>query len=223
MRRTKTKPPAEHIEPPHPSEWKTPEGVFRVDYPQTDADWLLSAANYPTIISSNYWWLDTEYCDWLRRLIVEVKEQHHVAKKRGSLSKEFVARYEEHRRIFAEVPFQKYLMPSYDVILTQSSPNAEAEKRHRILAVLLDVMQRGELDYLRVCPVCQQWFIAAKSDAEVCSKACRQKKSRSAEEKKEQRKERDKRKKEREEFRKKVKTKAAQRQQSRARAGGKNA
>ncbi len=94
-----------------------------------------------------------------------------------ALRQDFFYRYERHRRIFQEVQLERRLDMTYNVVTTVSSKvNSETVVKILALEGLLQVVERGELDYLRKCGVCQRWYLATRSDQVVCSKACRQKK-----------------------------------------------
>ena len=173
------------IETSPPSYSKTYRGVFKIEVPDTDEEWLLWALNHP-LIDRNVLWGNEEFCERLRQLTAEVKDQYRLAKA-GRPPKEFLALYEQHRRMFQQIQFEKYLLPTYGVMLTLSSRVDEDEdeqkrndkqKQNKVLSVLIDLMQNGELDYLRQCANCGKWYVAAKSDQKVCSLSCRQKKFR---------------------------------------------
>lgn len=130
-----------------------------------------------------------EFCIMLSGLVQEFKEQISIVIREGilireeeaglhpALRQEFFYRYERHRRIFQEVQLERRLDMTYNVVTTVSSKvNSETVVQILALEGLLQVVERGELDYLRKCGVCQRWYLATRSDQLVCSKACRQRK-----------------------------------------------
>ena len=197
MRSTKKQPSAQ-IEMTHPSKWSTPPGVFTIEQ-LGDRD---AAADRRTESSPNRLRRlggKEEFCDRLRQLTAEVKDQYRLVKS-GHVSREFFARYEQHRRIFQQVQFEKYLMPNYGSVKLTLSSYVDAEKakldqiiqkqkQDHVLKLLLDLIERGELDYLRECEICEEWYVAARSDQKVCGTSCRQKKFRGNEKYKAQRRE----------------------------------
>jgi hypothetical protein len=151
-------------------------GIRRESFPDTARDCLVSALNVP-IVDSQFW--TPKFSAWLATLVEEVRGQLETLKAGMLLGPEFYRRYDEHRKIFQQVQQERFLMPrpSYHFITTPSSKvPVEEQHQHCALSGLMELIEQGQLDYLRQCTVCQRWYLAERSDRVVCSKACRQKK-----------------------------------------------
>ena len=92
-----------------------------------------------------------------------------------TLRRDFFLRYERHRRLFQEMQLERSLDMTYNVTTALSDKvGHEKLQQHRALEDLFNLVERGKLDRLRKCGVCQRWYLG-RPNRVVCSKACRQK------------------------------------------------
>jgi hypothetical protein len=155
-------------------------GIAEIEIPDTDADYLFSALNFP-LIDCVFWWGKEDFCAELRELAEEIQTQFLIRQKAGqpidkTLARDFVDRYERHRRIFQEVQLEMFLLRNYRAKTVLSSKvDHEKSKQNRALYALFELIQKRRMDYLKRCPICERWYLATRSDQDVCTKACRQK------------------------------------------------